>query len=167
MYQMLVLLIALVQLGHAAAGCCWHHAHSSVADCCSSPEPSSSSCHCTSHANHQVSHKSRSRNTAGGVQRPEKLEHAFGLETYTKPARNEEKPAKPCCDSDRCKFVRSESSPQQTGELNSSFYFPVPVAYSLSMVEQRRSARLAGEYLISADGCSSLRAHLLLGVLLV
>lgn len=132
-------LATLLLLAHSVLGCCWHHAHACADDCCEEPAPVSVSCACSGHGN----------------DRP----HSDGA-----PSQNERHDGHNC-QGQRCSFIRVDNSPAAVslhalgdGMLWITPTPPLPLGRS-------RPGHLC--FVGQNDSGTSLRAHLVFGVLLI
>lgn len=84
---------------HLGMGCCLHHAHECVKNCCESPGPVAESCPCDSHSSHKEDDVSFGGLALGGAR-----DHS--------PHRHD-------CEGEQCSFVAaSEPGPREKGDSN-------------------------------------------------
>ena len=131
---------AIMLLAHVVLGCCWHHSHRCVASERTPAPESTTSCHAGDHVHSEAEHDPH--------------DHNQGL------------PYQHHCDGDRCSFLPSEPSPMQAGMV----YF-APCFLDLTFLPTS-SQLTRPRFHHSQDpslhnGGLPVRAHLLLGVLLI
>lgn len=137
----------VVLLIHVGLGCCWHHAHACMTRDGES-HPRTELCGCTA-SNDDVQHECRSQGLANGSSTPG--EHG-GHEHE--------------CEGDHCSFVSSKPTSEQVAECDAdAVSIPATLTQRDGLLRHHaafRNAALTGSHLPS-----TLRTHLLLGVLLI
>lgn len=132
-----------VLLLHLGMGCCLHHAHRCVVNCCDTPGPSAESCPCDSHSSHddEAPHGGLASDT--GEHQPPHSHH---------------------CEGDQCTFMRSsEPAPGEKGDLQLALCTldepPLTLDSGCDVAVASRT--------VDRPPPLPLRAHLLLSILLI